>query len=52
MLITEVDANPEGDAFFPEFSSLEWKKEESEQFSKDENNEFNFEFIIYKRIKS
>lgn len=52
MLITEVDTSPEGDAFFPEFSSFEWKKEQSEQFSKDENNEFNFEFITYKRVKS
>lgn len=52
MLITEVDANPEGDAYFPEFSSLEWKKEQSEQFAKDENNEFNFEFITYKKVKS
>ena len=51
MLITEVDASPDGDVFFPEFNLSNWKKENGEIFQKDEKNEFNFEIATYKRIK-
>ncbi|MFN3801210.1 dihydrofolate reductase [Belliella pelovolcani] len=50
MLITEVDAEPDGDVFFPEFDSKAWKIVQSEQFSKDEKNEYDFKFVIYKRV--
>ncbi|MFD2033555.1 dihydrofolate reductase [Belliella marina] len=52
MLITEVDANPEGDVYFPKFNSSEWKKDAVEHFYKDEKNEYNFDFVTYKRVKS
>ncbi|MCH7409702.1 dihydrofolate reductase [Belliella sp. DSM 111904] len=52
MLITEVDASPDGDAFFPEFNKTEWKIVYDEYHSKDEKNENNFRFAIYERIHS
>ena len=52
IMLTRVHTTIEGDAFFPEFSLLDWKKEQSEQFAKDDKNEFNFEFVTYKKIKS
>ncbi|MCH7402155.1 dihydrofolate reductase [Belliella kenyensis] len=50
MLITEVEANPQGDAFFPEFNKKEWKEVYDEEHRKDEKNEFDFKFVIYKRM--
>jgi dihydrofolate reductase len=48
--VTEVDTVVEGDAFFPEIDLREWKITSSEHFKKDEKNEYDFEFITYKRI--
>ncbi|SNS50220.1 dihydrofolate reductase [Belliella buryatensis] len=50
MIITEVQAAPEGDAFFPEFDRKAWKIVHSEHFPKDDKNEYDFNFMIYKRI--
>ncbi len=52
MLITEVQTNPDGDAFFPEFDQKNWKIVHTETFAKDDKNEYNFRFMTYKRIES
>ncbi|UJP63731.1 dihydrofolate reductase [Mongoliitalea daihaiensis] len=49
LLVTEVDAYPEGDAFFPKILTDEWTETHRESFQKDEKNEFNYAFVLYKR---
>lgn len=48
--ITEVEANPEGDTFFPEIDPKIWKETERERFPADEKNEFPFAFVTYEKI--
>jgi dihydrofolate reductase len=47
--ITEVDAYPEGDTFFPEIDPLVWKETEREEFPADEKNEYPFAFVSYEK---
>ena len=47
--VTEVDANPEGDTFFPEIDSKLWKEVGREDFPSDENNEYPFSFVTYEK---
>jgi len=50
--ITEVDCNiSDADTFFPETDFSSWKKDEdsSYSFSKNEKNEFDWTFAIYKK---
>jgi dihydrofolate reductase len=49
MIITEVDAHPDGDTFFPPVDYSAWKKVSEEDHSKDEKNEYNYTFVIYHR---
>lgn len=51
LVITEVDASPEGDAFFPEIDPKIWKEVSREEHPADEKNEFPFSFVDYERIK-
>lgn len=49
MIITEVDANPDGDTFFPPVDYSVWEKVSEESHSKDGKNEYNYTFIVYHR---
>lgn len=49
--ITEVDVEPDGDTFFPEFDYQIWKEVERESFPADDKNEYPFDFVTYKKIK-
>ena len=50
LYITEVDATFEdADTFFPDFEKKNWKKNSSKKYVKDNENKFDFEFIIYKK---
>lgn len=51
LMVTEVQAEPEGDAFFPELDPLLWQKTSEEHYSKDEQNQYDFDFVIYQRRK-
>lgn len=51
LLVTEVDAAPDGDVYFPEIKKEDWKKTSSEKHKRDERNEYNFEFVTYKKIR-
>lgn len=51
LLVTHVDVSPEGDAFFPVINSKKWQVISTEHFEKDENNQHNFDFVVYKRIR-
>ncbi len=49
LLVTEVDAVLEGDAYFPTIDTNLWQTVSSEHYEKDKKNQFNFDFVIYKR---
>ena len=47
--ITEVEASPEGDTFFPNLDTAIWKEKEREEFAADETNEFPYAFVTYEK---
>jgi dihydrofolate reductase len=49
MIITEVDATPDGDTLFPSVDYSAWEKISEEGHPKDEKNEYNYTFVIYHR---
>lgn len=49
--ITEVEAEPEGDTYFPEINPKIWKEVKRESFPADEKNEYPFSFLTYEKIK-
>lgn len=51
LYVTEVDVNIDGDAFFPETNSNDWKEISTESFKSDEKNEHNYSFINLERKK-
>ncbi|MCH6199175.1 dihydrofolate reductase [Aquiflexum sp. LQ15W] len=51
LMITEVNALPDGDVFFPEFDKSEWKIVSTTSYFKDEKNEYDFDFVVYKKLK-
>jgi dihydrofolate reductase len=52
LLVTEVDTVVDGDAYFPEIDPADWKQVSSEHYPKDANNEYAFDFVLYKRANS
>ena len=52
MFITEVNTIVEADTKFPEFDENEWELISREEFFKDENNEFDFVCIHFKRKRT
>lgn len=49
MYITEINAELEGDTFFPKVSEEIWKEVSREQGLRDEQNDWDYEFVTYKR---
>lgn len=47
--LTQVDCSPEADVFYPELHDDEWQKVMSESHKKDEKNEHDFEFCLFRR---
>jgi len=52
MILTEVHANFEGDTFFPIIDDAKWKEVSRIWHSKDEENPFDYSFVVYERIVS
>lgn len=48
--LTRIHGVFEGDAFFPEIDEKYWKLEKKEEFKKDQENKFDFDFLVYERI--
>ena len=46
---TVVHVNLQGDAIFPTFNKSDWSLVQSENFKKDEKNEFDYSFLMYER---
>jgi len=49
MLLTEVDAVVEGDAYFPEWDPAEWTLVDSQEHPADEKHAYSFRFNTYAR---
>lgn len=47
--LTLVDAEVDGDTFFPEFNESEWQLLNSEHHEKDEKNHYDYTFLVYER---
>ena len=51
LYLTYVDAEfPEADIFLPPIAYNEWNEMESKSFSKNEKNEFDFQYKVFERI--
>lgn len=50
LYLTEVDAEIEGDAWFPEFQRENWQEVGREDFSAEGPNPYNYSFIVLDRI--
>jgi len=50
MYLTFVDAECEGDAWFPEINQEEWNKTDQQLYEADEKNNFNFTVVTYQRV--
>ena len=51
MYVTEIEKDFEGDAFFPSIDETVWKETSREKGLKDENNNLDYYFVTYERIK-
>lgn len=50
MYITLLDEEFEGDTFFPNVDMSEWKLISKEKGKKDENNHYDYEFLVYDKL--
>ena len=51
MYVTEIEKDFEGDTFFPIIDSEVWKETSREKGIKDEENNLDYYFVTYERIK-
>lgn len=51
LYLTRVHASLTGDTWFPEWSEQDWQLISSEDHQADENNEFDYSFQCYQRIR-
>lgn len=47
--LTQVDVDIEGDVFFPEFDTTQWRQLSCEQHEKDEQHAYAYSFNVYER---
>ena len=49
--LTEVDANVDGDTFFPALAEGEWREVERREHAADERHRYAFRFITLERVR-
>lgn len=49
MYLTEVHAEVDGDAFFPEFDRSQWQEVVREDFAAEGGNPYDYSFVVYQR---
>lgn len=49
LYLTEVHTEIDGDTFFPEFDRTEWKEISREDFKADEENDYDYSFVVLER---
>jgi dihydrofolate reductase len=47
LYLTEVHADVDGDAYFPEYDKTEWQEISREDFSAEGSNPYNYSFVVY-----
>jgi len=52
LYITEIDAEIDGDTYFPSWNKNEWKEISRQHHPIDEKHQFAFDFVVYQKIKS
>lgn len=50
LYITEVDAAPDGDVFFPEMNAAEWREVARQGHRADEKNDHDFAMTVHERV--
>lgn len=50
MILTRVDAEIEGDTWFPKFDEAKWTTEQTESHPADDKHVYGFKTIFYKRV--
>lgn len=51
LFVTQINESFEADTFFPDINKSEWEIVSSEKGLRDENNDYDYTFIQYKRTK-
>ena len=49
LYLTRVKAEVNGDTFFPEFDPLQWHEVDCESHRADDNNEYDYDFVVLER---
>lgn len=49
IFLTEVDASPKGDVFFPKLDDAQWEEVDRENHQKDDKNDYNYSFVILEK---
>ncbi|KAA3657367.1 MAG: dihydrofolate reductase [Calditrichaeota bacterium] len=49
LYLTQVDAEVEGDVYFPQLDLSQWREIETEKYAQSDKNEFNFVFRLLER---
>lgn len=49
LYLTEINADIEGDTFFPAFNKNNWKEVSRKHHSTDDRHKFSFDFVVYER---
>ncbi|VAW79159.1 Dihydrofolate reductase, partial [hydrothermal vent metagenome] len=50
LYLTLVKSDVEGDTWFPEFDLTQWREVQREAHSRDDKNEFDYEFVLLERV--
>lgn len=51
LYITQMHKDFDGDTFFPEIKDTEWKEVSREKGPEDQENDFDYDYVEYERIK-
>ena len=49
LYLTEIDANVDGDTYFPSFNKIEWQEHSRTHHEADARHVFAFDFVVYKK---
>ena len=47
LYLTEINAEIQGDTFFPEYDKSQWKETSRQHHGKDERHVYDFDFVVY-----
>jgi dihydrofolate reductase len=49
LYLTEIDANVDGDTYFPSFNKVEWQEQSRTHHEADARHAYAFDFVVYKK---